>query len=186
MLEFKIKSFTLRLSFSFFALVALLTSFGGENARTALLCLGCAMLHECGHIAAMLWASVPPESLTFYAGGIMLPPRKLCCTKAESCLILLSGCAVNFACAGLCALTAGQNDLFFANTALGCFNLLPFGYSDGAQVIAEVTGREPPAVLRAAAAALLVMLCCLGAYMGRVPLSLTLTTAYIIVSGTMG
>lgn len=178
MLIFKLRGFTLRVDWSFLALIALVGSSGGEWSLTAAVCLSCAILHEFGHAAAMLWCGVPPDSLTLCAAGMILPSKSLACGKKAVCAVLLAGPAVN-----LCCAAAFADAAFGAcSLGLGLFNLLPFEGSDGWQLIAELTGHAPPRAVKAAAVLTLAALCALSVYSGAFPLPLIAVTALMLAS----
>ena len=185
MLVFCFRGFQVRVDWSFLALVAALTSIEGEWAQTVGLCLCCAVLHELGHVAAMLWLAVPPDSLTLCAAGMLLPARRLACGRVGACVILLAGPAVNLCCAGLCGLAMGRCAFGDASLALGRFNLLPFEGSDGWQLLFELTGREPPRLVMALAALVSAALCCLAVWWGALPMPLIAVTSYMLASAVM-
>lgn len=132
----KIKGIEFGVSFSFFAVIALLFVCGGaqtENIFTALLC--CA-LHEMGHLMFMFLFANKPQSIILYGGGIRIRPSvgKML-SKNQDIIILLAGCGVNFICALVWYMLYGADLFFGINMLLGVFNLLPFGYFDGGRVL---------------------------------------------------
>ena len=177
MLVFRIGGFTLRVDWSFPAMIALLGSAGGEWPLTVSMCLCCAVLHELGHAAAMLWYCVPPDSLTLCAAGMILPSKSLACGKKAFCAVLLSGPLVNLCCAAAFADTA----FGACSLGLGLFNLLPFEASDGWQLTAELTGHEPPRLLRLLTALMLAALSLLAVWSGAFPLPLIAVTALLLL-----
>lgn len=143
----------------------------------------CSLMHELGHISVMCLFGMPPEALTFYAGGIRLSDSCLYCGRAKTAAVLLAGCAVNLLCAGI-SLLLGYAGLFAAaNLALGLFNLLPFRYFDGGRLYTELTGREPPALLRMAALLSAAALTVLSVIRGSIPFSLIATAVIILCDG---
>ena len=180
MIELRFRGFSVRATFAFFAVVGLTASLGGAVQTQLLTVLLCSLMHELGHILAMCLFRIPPASVTFYAGGIMLPGGSLNCSRLKTCAVLAAGPAVNL-CASAASILSGSPGIFAAaGLLLGLFNLLPFRSFDGGRLYLELTGSEPPAalqlicVLPLAAAAVYSCLC------GRVPVSLTVTAMLIV------
>jgi Zn-dependent protease len=137
--EIKIKGIRFGVAFSFLAVVGLLCT-GGGTGRTVLTALVCCLLHELGHLTFMLLFSRKPESVILYGGGIRIKPSAHCGSQTEDIIILLSGCAVNFACALGSLHISGLGTFSRINLILGVFNLLPFGYFDGGRVLQLIIG----------------------------------------------
>lgn len=143
----------------------------------------CSLMHELGHIGMMCLFGMPPESLTFYAGGIRLSDSCLYCSKPKLVAVLMAGCAVNLVSAGM-SLLLGYAGLFAAaHLALGLFNLLPFRYFDGGRLYSELTGRDPPTLLRIAALLPVFVLTVLSVIRGSIPFSLIATAVIILCDG---
>lgn len=138
----------IRFTFGFFALwAAVLTAneyLGGKYPALPvfLLCLA----HESGHIIAACAAGLPPESITFYVGGIRMSLENGTGSKglAREILILSAGCAVNLFLAPVLYLW-GMRLTAMMSLGLGLFNLLPFSSLDGGRLIKAVCEYISPA-----------------------------------------
>lgn len=186
MLEFIIKDYKIKLSFSFFAVLAVLFLIGDSFAViTALLCC---FIHEFGHMIMMYRYSVPVSEIMLYAGGIKLKcePERLYDKKSEVC-VLLAGAGVNI----ICFLVFRRILIQFAYTSLilGLFNLLPFKYFDGGRVLKLVFEDSVSAamntaykVIRSVLILLTVCVIIIMIHNGITNLSLIITLIYIAVS----
>ncbi len=134
MLEINIRGVRVRFAFGFFAV--LLVYFylsGGGQVEAALVCC---LLHELGHLAAMLAVGCKPLAVTFYAGGVSISAGDMSlCGRGAQTFILLAGAAVNFLLSGI-SHRIGCDGLCEINMALGLLNLLPLPIFDGGRVLA--------------------------------------------------
>ncbi len=166
----------------FFAVVGLVSVLGAASRQVCMILL-CSLMHESGHILAMCLFGILPECLTFYAGGIKLSGVTLRCSAGKRAVILLAGCAVNLSSAFISIMLGAGGTFAAVSIALGLFNLLPFRYFDGGRLYSELTGKDPPALLRAAA---FLPLCVLGlgtALRGELPVSFIAAAALIALDG---
>ena len=135
MIGFKIAGVRIRIYFGFFAVLMIYLYIGerlGTDVETALCCC---LLHELGHLAAMLACGVRPAVISFYCGGISISARGMeLLGKAASAFILLAGCTVNLMLSVVSFIT-GHTELHQINLALALFNLLPYPYFDGGRLI---------------------------------------------------
>ena len=183
MLEWNAGRIKIRFTFSFFAVVGLVSALGGAVQLRLAVILLCSLMHELGHIFAMCLFGILPQSLTFYAGGIRLSENGLKCSPVRCAVILLAGCAVNFASAAV-SILLGHRGLFAAvHLILGGFNLLPFRYFDGGRLYTELTGREPPRIIKLAALTPIAAVAAVSLTKGDIPLSLLATLAVILIDG---
>ncbi len=180
MIELSLRGFRLRATFSFFAVTGLAAAFDSDAGRLLCTVLLCSLLHEMGHIAAMCLFGSPPESLTLYAGGMMLPFQSLRCSKGRAAVILLAGAAVNYLAAAVCMAVGAREELAAVNLALGSFNLLPFRYFDGGRLIEELLGHEPPLILQLVSLLPLVLLAAYSLSCGQLPISLAAALLLIV------
>lgn len=136
MFAVKIKGMIWGVSFSFFAVTAMIflcTDASSKNIFTAL--VGCA-LHECGHLVFMFLFDKPPEKVILYGGGIRITPSKNnMLSSTREMIVLLAGCGFNFIGAGIWFALKGLDFFCEVNLLLGIFNLLPFKYFDGGRVL---------------------------------------------------
>lgn len=185
MLEFYVRKINVSLSFTFFALIAALTVRDGDWGFRIITALFCCIIHELGHVAAMCCYGVPPQRITFYAGGIKITKSHgAMISERQDIIILAAGCAVNFTAALLLIIITGELNYFAcANLFLGFFNLMPIKYFDGGRILAKCFNDSKicdfirALFIAVLAAALITML-----ITGRASVSLAVTFAYILLS----
>ena len=132
----KIKGVYFGVSFSFFAVAALLFLCADSQTDKIFTALTCCFFHECGHLFFMLLFGSKPERVTLYGGGIKISPfSDRLTSQNREILILLAGCIFNFICAAVWYLFKGLDFFCEVNILLGVFNLLPFKYFDGGRVL---------------------------------------------------
>lgn len=132
MLEINIFKMKIKLSFSFFAILALLTLIG--NTFAVLIALLCCLIHEIGHLLAISYFSIPIKELLFYGGGIKIVYREnLIKSKKYDIIIALSGVLANAVCFFLFKNIFAQ--FAYTSLILCVFNLLPYKYFDGGRVL---------------------------------------------------
>lgn len=133
MIELRLRKTLLRLDFSFFAVVALYLIL--DASGLGLSALAACGLHELSHLAVMTAFNVPADEITFYGAGIKITSPK---TDEKGgiarVLILIAGCAANFA-AALLFWRLGNSAASAINLCTGIFNLLPLGELDGAMLL---------------------------------------------------
>lgn len=123
--------------FSFPAVLSVILCTDTEG--TAILCLLTCILHETGHIIAMIIERKPPEHIIFYGGGI-----KLSGSKSNSIPVIIGGCFVNFLL--FCVFYFFSRDyvskLFGTiNFLTGLFNLMPVSPLDGYRLLEKLLVR---------------------------------------------
>ncbi|MDR1753550.1 MAG: M50 family metallopeptidase [Eubacterium sp.] len=123
--------------FSFFAVIAIFLCFDytGYGIFSIIACL----LHELGHLTAMLIEGKTPEGIRFYGGGIKLSRGD----GNPSYFVLLSGCAMNLVLFALFYFLSDKLSIFplvFAtmNLVIGIFNLMPVGHLDGKKIFEKI------------------------------------------------
>lgn len=99
------------------------------------------LLHECGHLAAMLWFDCKPQEIRFAAFGMEIRRAAgIRMSYRQEMLVLLAGPAINLILAVIFTLggvffQAGLPDTAVVNLILGAFNLLPVSGTDGGQAL---------------------------------------------------
>ncbi len=181
MFEISLFKIRLRFTFAFFAVIGFSAAAAGNCQWELISALLCSLAHELGHIIAMTALDRPPESITFYAGGIMLPERGLRCSKCRAAVILLAGVLVNLSLALLGWLWGLGSVFTGVNLLLGAFNLLPFRYFDGGRLYEELFCAEPPLALQITLLSPFLLLAVLSLCRGEMPVSLAATLLIIIV-----
>jgi Zn-dependent protease len=195
MISFTVKGLKIGMSFSFFAVIALLVSF--EGTSYVLLGLIACILHELGHISAMCLYGVSPKEIVFYGAGIKIVPNynKLLPLRKEI-IILLAGSISNFQIFGaLYFFSRGDfhAQLFAAiNLIIGIFNLIPFKYFDGGRVLelvlSESSAKNPYFIRRTISMVMIMLLLALVVIMavnGTVNPSFYFSIGYIVFSELM-
>lgn len=187
-----------KFDFSFFAVVAFMIFV--DTSGAAVLSLIACILHEGGHLLAMVVCGAYPERITFYGGGIALSKAGMdSLSDAKRLVILSAGCAVNLLVASV-YLTMPGNDtvaVFSAVNLIIClFNALPIGYFDGAEVLeilltkfvslrtAEIVKRIVGIALSVVITAGVVIYCVSGGK--SVSLSLIFVVFYLILAQFIG
>ena len=190
MIEFTIYDIKIRLRFDFFAAAAFMNAL--SDPEISVCALLCCILHELGHIAAMLAVGAKPRSVLFYGAGIMIAPdrHKLLPVSSEAA-VLSAGCAVNFLLFLLSAMAGSRFALFGAvNLFIGAFNLLPAAGLDGGRLLGlfledHFTQRTASAVSRAAGCVSAVLLCGIMAFIGVENLTVIIAAAFMMISSMM-
>lgn len=194
----KLKDTELRFDFSFFAVLAFLIF--ADESGTALLSLIACILHECGHIIAMLLFKIFPDRITFYGGGISIKKNLELTGLAKRIFILSAGCIVNLIIffAGVILHDIGGNIAVFSavNLLICIFNILPIGYFDGAEILTVISERlfsfKSAAVLRKTVGIVMsvLLLCGVFAYcvLSHQPVNISLgfTVLYLILAQIIG
>ena len=133
MINFRYKNTDISFLFSFFALFAVL--FYSNDALKILSALLACIIHEAGHLTAMLIYDCKPKKLLFYGGGIKIIPNCRIISYENDIIINLAGCFVNII-SGIILLRFGMFQSFSKTSiVIGIFNLLPFSNFDGGHVI---------------------------------------------------
>ncbi len=183
MISFNIMGVAFGFSFSFFALFGVMFCF--EENLTVLLPVLCCLIHEAGHILVMIIFKTPPVKIIFYGGGIKLVPNVKLLSVKKDIIVFSAGCIANFL-TGLIAYYAGYKTFFAISFALGIFNLLPFRYFDGGQIIKTVLVRSRVSEntveeIRKILSLFIICLCVLVMMFSGLNLSLCVTIVYIVI-----
>lgn len=112
-----------------------------EGPAPAGLLLLAAVVHECGHLAALYALHIPLKRLDILPMGAVIAYDDCNCPHRQTAWIAFAGAGANLAVTAVC-LPFLQNlyVLFFviANAALACMNLLPIETLDGGVVLRSV------------------------------------------------
>lgn len=136
MIEFKIKSITYQLDFSFFLLWCMMYLLGKEYLVIPMF-LAC-LVHEMGHIIPMIIFGRKIKSIQFSGTGIKIVPiydRLL--SKNCDIIIMISGCLSNFLLTAIILIFKiyPLYDVAYISLSLGIFNALPIKSLDGYDVV---------------------------------------------------
>ncbi|MGN1133691.1 MAG: peptidase M50 [Oscillospiraceae bacterium] len=185
MISVEVKNIKLGVSFSFFALTAIMCILGNSSSEIILTILLCSILHESGHLTMMFIFSKPPESIVLYGGGIKITPdNSMIISKSKEIAILSAGCVTNLLTAVIAMITSSCISYFvLINIMLAAFNLMPIKYSDGGRMLAEIFDdkiwvRIIRYIFIAFMAAVIIILLLRGMF----SISMTLTFIYVVIS----
>lgn len=94
------------------------------------------ILHELGHLLALLSQKVYPISIKTDVFGIHISlPENL--STEKKCFVLVSGFAVNFI-LSLLFFAAGNKIFFYINLVIGIFTAMPLSSTDGGAVLKTI------------------------------------------------
>lgn len=127
------------ISASFFTVALMSFVFVLDTSGRAFMCFLSAVLHETGHLVAMLCFSIKPKSITLRLFDIVIDAD---CNRGfvPDFVITLSGPIVNFSVAFLSYFLS--RDIFMVNLFIGCFNLLPIDTFDGGHLLYLILSRK--------------------------------------------
>ena len=104
-----------------------------DKTGTVVACMGAVLLHECGHLAAMLCVGAPPRRITFGLSGICIEHSDRAVLAPCQAIILLMGPLFNLATAA-CTWFA-HSAFWYIHLAMGLLQLLPIEPLDGGQLL---------------------------------------------------
>ncbi len=138
MIEFNVKNIRIGLDFSFFAVMAF--CFFLDKNGILMMSLAACVLHETGHLIAMIFFDIEIRSLYFFGAGIKLG----CDIRKEglgkSIIVLLAGSAANMI-ACIFSFSVCAYSFAAVNLVIGIFNLLSIGDLDGKQLVLILSER---------------------------------------------
>jgi len=133
MIKTKLADTELGVDFTFFAVVTMFLTL--DTTGFALMSLAACIIHEAGHLLALLLTGGRLDSLVFRGGGI-----RIAADNTDSVFVLIAGSAVNIVLFFVLYFTLPKTDIYpimFAvlNLVIGLFNLLPIGCLDGSKLL---------------------------------------------------
>lgn len=185
MLYFKIHQLKVKISFSFFAVIALISLWQNIISIELIMALICCFLHEAGHLICMYLFSQYPDEIDLYGGGIKIKNNKnIFLSDSVEIAILFAGCAVNIFFGCMTVMIFNDFNCFAsANLFFGLFNLMPVKYFDGGRIISKVLNDAPAArlirIIFIIAFAFIIIIMIINKLFS---ISLVLTFVYIVVS----
>ena len=134
MLEWTIGKIRLSVSVPFFA--SLLVLMLADSGSIPLWCVAASLMHEAGHVVAVLLLGNQPVRVELGIFGMRLQQQDTTALGyRRQIAVLLAGPAVNLLCAGV-LFAAGQPGMIMGvHLIIGLFNLLPIEPLDGGQAL---------------------------------------------------
>lgn len=129
-MKFKLFDIEFELQFIAVAVITLILIF--DSSSKVVVCVLCALIHECGHILAMLCFSIKPKAikLRLFDIAIIEDNEK---SELADLIITIAGPVVNLICA--CIFYYFSTTLFVCNLSLCVFNMLPIDTFDGGHAL---------------------------------------------------
>ena len=124
---------TICLDFSFFAVAAWIALLGGERLFWEIL-FAC-LLHELGHLIAMVCFRRRVKLLTFCGAGVTIQPEGDYAAYWQDQIILLAGPLANLCFGSVLLAIQGECELGILHLGLGFFNLMPYSHLDGGSIL---------------------------------------------------
>lgn len=137
MISFKYKHIPVEIRAGFFIVITFMLLVCDNETVMTSLCSS--VLHECGHLAAIVILSENPEKIVFSASGMRIDrKRNASLSFSKEIIIAASGVLVNFLISffSYTAYLIGKSNFLFSvfavNMIIGAFNILPLESLDGA------------------------------------------------------
>lgn len=135
MVEFSIAGTRIKISFLFVCLLSLLSLW--DKSGGIFLSVLFSLLHEAGHISAILLCRERIDELSFLPHGIAMKLSKTATfTTCQELFVLISGCLVNFI-----FILLSKGTVQYINLGIFLFNILPIGSLDGGRLISLIFTR---------------------------------------------
>lgn len=133
-MRFKVSGATITVDFLFFFMVTLMLLYN-STATLVVVCLS--LLHEAGHIGALLLLGGRIRTLRLSAFGMVMVPESDVLSLKQEALFVVAGPLVNLAITLLLAPfeTALLTQIAALSLLLGLFNLLPISMLDGGKAL---------------------------------------------------
>lgn len=153
-MTFRIKSTAVEISFWFAAVITFLLLFMGNASAV---CFVLCVLHEAGHLTAMLiFGSVPKKiELGFFGMKIVTGSRIL--SPLKEIIIAAAGPCVNIV-LWLILYLSDKTQWAALSLGLAVFNLLPVPMLDGGRILVNIIGSEKPIRLIGIAVSLVLLI----------------------------
>ncbi len=128
----KLSKITVEISFWFIAVITLLLVILPES--NAAICFLFCVLHELGHLTAMILFGKEAEKISLGYFGIKIVTAKRFLSPCKEALIAFAGPLANLIIFAF-LFTANRKDYAFISLGLALFNLLPISMLDGGHII---------------------------------------------------
>lgn len=134
-MSFKLRDISIEVSFWFVAVIALLLTLFPE--AQAFYCFVFCIIHECGHLLAMLFLGKKVTLIEFGYFGIKIFTDKKFLPAMKEAAIAAGGPVMNIFTAAILFIT-GQKSFAVINLTLAFFNLLPVSILDGGHILSAL------------------------------------------------
>lgn len=134
-MKFKIADISIKISFWFISVITLMLLFIPESQ--AFYCFIFCIVHEAGHLLAMLLSGQKATSVEFSYFGIRISADNKLLSAFKNAFIAAGGPVTNLFSAAV-LFPCGQADLAVINLALAFFNLLPIRMLDGGHILSSL------------------------------------------------
>lgn len=134
-MSFKLREISIEVSFWFVAVIALMLTLFPESQ--AFYCFVFCIIHECGHLFAMLFFNQKVTSIKFGYFGIKIYTDKKFLPALNEAAIASGGPVMNLFAAAFLFLI-GQDSFAIINLSLAFFNLLPVSILDGGHILSAL------------------------------------------------
>ena len=134
-MSFKLRDISIEVSFWFVAVIALMLTLFPESQ--AFYCFIFCIIHECGHLIAMLLLKRKVTSINFGYFGIKIFTDRKFLPEMKEAAIASGGPVINLFTASILFI-AGQENFAIMNLALAFFNLLPVSILDGGHILSAL------------------------------------------------
>ncbi|MCL2036154.1 MAG: hypothetical protein FWG83_02050 [Oscillospiraceae bacterium] len=178
MIKTRLRGVEIGADFTFFAVLAMFLSL--DSTGFAIMSLSVCLIHEAGHLAAMLFTKKKPKSIVFSGGGV-----RITVSGRQSLSVIVAGSAVNIGLFFLLYFTLPKNALYpvmFAvlNLVTGVFNLLPIGCLDGKRLLSIFLPERPLAVIETVVTLLTVIVIAAAFFEGYINFTIVGAIIYIM------
>jgi len=169
--------------FTFFAIIAMFLTL--DTTGFAIMSLIVCVIHEAGHLAAMLITEQKPNKIVFRGGGIKIASPSAQSHTAGSFFVLIAGSAVNIVLFFALYFTLPQTNIYpvmFAtlNLVIGVFNLLPIGCLDGKRLLEMFLPKRMLRVVEIIALAAVAVVVTAAIVRGGVNFTLAAAMIYVV------
>lgn len=138
MIKIRLGNIKICLDFTFFAVFFLFMMF--DTSGYGILALYSCLIHELGHLAAMLMVGCKLNEILFYCAGIKITANeRYKLSFSRELIVLIAGSVVNIILFFICyfcsdKLTLKMPVFAIINLLIGLFNLLPVNMFDGGKI----------------------------------------------------
>jgi len=180
MIRLKAGGISISADFTFFAVIALFLCF--DNTGYGFLSLLACLVHEAGHLTAMIMLGEKPREIMFGGGGVKIAAAG---ASKNPLFVLIAGSFVNISLFLILYTVLPKTDIYpimFAvlNLIIGVFNLLPIGCLDGKHILGLFFPEKPVKIAEAVFFTALIIGLVAAIFFGKVNFTLIIVLFYIM------